>query len=348
MDILKIIFLLLFSISCTTPHYLFKQSMGQLKLQRSGVKNERVLDDATVSQEHKEKIQLVIKAKNFFLEYFNHRDSGIYSKTIFLDTPEITWLVIASRPDEIKAYEHNFLFMGSFPYLGFFSKDDALAFEKRLIQKGLVTWMRPVYAYSTLGYFEDRILSSFFEYDEVELVELIFHELFHTLFFVKDYVELNENLASFFADKLLEEFFKNDPKLLKYRADQVARREYEAQLAVFAQNLEEEYARLRPQLEASRAREILELKVKEELFPIIKKYCLSIELAERECPTELSKWNQARLASVLTYQSSQNFLSELQKTMSLRDYLIQLQSWYAQWRKQSDIKDFMEYLKSNL
>jgi hypothetical protein len=109
-----------------------KQTIGQMRLQFSGTKNEKVLQDKSVSAEEKEKIKIILSAKKFFLDYFDHKDSGIYSKTTFLDSKAVSWLVIASKPDDIQAYEHEFPFFGSFPYLGFFSKDDAEDFVVKL------------------------------------------------------------------------------------------------------------------------------------------------------------------------------------------------------------------------
>ncbi len=348
MDFLKVLPLLFLLAGCTMPRYLFKQSIGQLKIQTSGEANEKVLADPRISQEHKDKIKIIVDAKNFFLKYFDHKDSGIYSKTIFLDEPAVSWLVIASKHDEIKAYEHSFPFMGSFPYLGFFSKKDAENFEQGLRKEKLVTYIRPVYAYSTLGYFEDRILSSFFEYDEVELVELVFHELFHTLFFVKDNVEFNENLASFMSDRLLEEYFKENPKLSLYRKQQNAHRRFDQQLVSIAKGVEVEFEKKRPTLTPTDAKKIVSTVVTELLIPVVKDFCSQQQLAAKDCPDKIEEWNQARLAALLTYQSSQNFLDKLIKDMDAKLFYSQLKVWQKEWSKDSSGKSFMEFLETKI
>jgi predicted aminopeptidase len=50
-------------------------------------------------------------------------------------------------------------------------------------------------AYSTLGYFDDPLLSTFVRYREVELARLIFHELAHQVVYVKDDTSFNESFA---------------------------------------------------------------------------------------------------------------------------------------------------------
>ena len=50
-------------------------------------------------------------------------------------------------------------------------------------------------AYSTLGYFDDPVLSTFIRYREAELARLIFHELAHQVVYVKDDTAFNESFA---------------------------------------------------------------------------------------------------------------------------------------------------------
>ena len=50
-------------------------------------------------------------------------------------------------------------------------------------------------AYSTLGWFDDPVLSTFIRYPEAELARLIFHELAHQVVYVKDDTTFNESFA---------------------------------------------------------------------------------------------------------------------------------------------------------
>src|SRR3546814_1778259 len=54
-----------------------------------------------------------------------------------------------------------------------------------------------VEAYSTLGWFNDPILSSMMHWGDERLATLIFHELAHQRFYVKDDTEFNESFATF-------------------------------------------------------------------------------------------------------------------------------------------------------
>jgi len=98
-----------------------------------------------------------------------------------LENSAVTYLVVASPFNEIKAVETCFPVMGCFPYLGFFNLNSAKNFAKEKENENYVTWIRPVYAYSTLGYFTDTILSSFFIIPTTSWLNLFFMN-FSTLF----------------------------------------------------------------------------------------------------------------------------------------------------------------------
>jgi hypothetical protein len=342
--------LLFFLMGCSTPSYLLKQGVGQLKIQWSSIENEKVLKDPKVSEEIKFKIRLIEDAKKYFEHYFSHPSQGIYTQTTFLKSKAVSYLVIASRPDEIKAIEHKFPIVGSVPYLGFYDEEDADEFAADLKEQGLVTWKRPVYAYSTLGYFEDRILSSFFEYDEVELVELVFHEMFHTLFFVKDQVDLNENMASYFADQLINEYFAGNPLLAKYRADAEVGKVFDEKLVEITRELMTEFEKMKPHLTPERANMMTGRFVRELILPLLRDVCMKQLRDQEDCPDQEEKWNQARLAAFMTYQDEQDVLKELalKKQLPLREFLAQVRAWYNEWEKGDQKIEFTDYLRLQL
>ena len=107
--------------------YVFKQASAQIQLELDGVKNEEVLADKNNKEEHKKKIKQILEYKKFFYEYFKLEPTAIYDKTTFLESEAVTYLVVASKKNEIKALEHEFPIVGKFPYIGFFNKEDAKA-----------------------------------------------------------------------------------------------------------------------------------------------------------------------------------------------------------------------------
>ena len=51
-------------------------------------------------------------------------------------------------------------------------------------------------AYSTLGWFDDPLLSTFIRYPDTALARLVFHELAHQVVYVKDDTAFNEGFAT--------------------------------------------------------------------------------------------------------------------------------------------------------
>ena len=58
---------------------------------------------------------------------------------------------------------------------------DARAEAERLTAAGEDVWVSGVPAYSTLGYFDDPVLSTFVRWPETEVARMVFHELAHQL-----------------------------------------------------------------------------------------------------------------------------------------------------------------------
>ena len=66
---------------------------------------------------------------------------------------------------------------------------------RRAARRGYDVYIGGVPAYSTLGWFDDPVLSTFIQYPEAELARLMFHELAHQLLYVKNDTRFNESFA---------------------------------------------------------------------------------------------------------------------------------------------------------
>ena len=338
---------LLFLLSCSQLGYLTEQGFSQLKLQWSGTSNNKLLLDPRIDAETKRKITLIESYKKFFYDYFNKEETSIYSKTSILEQEAVTYLLIASPRTKIESHKFSFPFFGEFPYLGFFNKNSAHAYAEKLEKKGLSTFIRPVYAYSTLGYFEDRILSSFFYYNDLDLAELIFHELFHTIFFIKDDVDLNENLANFFGKELVRIYFKDDPRLAAYEKSLGQEKLVAKKIVDMIHILQTEFEKLSPHLTDIKADNITYNFVSEVFSPELRKFCLEHDISQTNCLSE-SSWNQARFAAFLTYEEEQDLITDLQKILKLNvgDFYQWLVKEYKSYDKKA-FESFTDYLKAH-
>jgi len=186
------------------------QLRGQLRVVYGAVPIEDYLKDADVSDEDKAKIKLVYEIRDFSFNELGLDFSENYT-TIFdqQDEPSM-WVVSACDPFSFTPRTWKFPIIGSFPYKGFFNKEKAIAEAKKIKEEeSLDVRVRTAGGWSTLGWFNDPILSNMLKRSEGDLASLLIHELTHGTLFVKDSVSFNENLASFIGDKGAIMFMEN-------------------------------------------------------------------------------------------------------------------------------------------
>jgi len=107
----------------------------------------------------------------------------------------VVWNVFAAPPLSLTARQWCFPVAGCVSYRGYFHEGEAREEAARLAAGGSDVHVSGVPAYSTLGYFDDPILSTFVRWPETELARLMFHELAHQIVYVKDDSVFNESFA---------------------------------------------------------------------------------------------------------------------------------------------------------
>jgi predicted aminopeptidase len=110
-------------------------------------------------------------------------------------------IVSGSAKDSFKRYEWRFPVVGSVPYKGFFNADDARREALKLKKKDLDVWIRPVDAFSTLGWFSDPLYSFMRDYTPDRMADILIHELVHATIFIKNNIQFNEELAEFIGSE---------------------------------------------------------------------------------------------------------------------------------------------------
>lgn len=337
-----LIILSVLSMSCAKLSYITEQGIGQVSLEWNGVDNQKILMDPKIPTEVKRKVELIEAYKDYFYNYFKKEKTDIYDETTFLENEAVTYLVIISPKDKIKAISTSFPIVGSFPYLGFFNKESALEYIKEKKSEDFSTYMRPVYAYSTLNQwiFDDNILSSFFQYNDEELADLIFHELTHTIIFIKNEVDFNESLADFIGRNLSYEYFnksENAKKLKlihKENTDKVLKKISE--LALELNSLYEKDTNYEL---------VLKSFLQTRFNPEIEKICQNLKI--KNCWPLKSAWNNARFAGFLTYHKEQNLIEDIvmKKKLNLKELLSYIEKTYNEYEDQSKIESFTKFIK---
>lgn len=167
----------------------------------------KTLSRPELTEDQRRKLLLSQEVLAFAEKELQLNSDGNYTRVAWLNRPYVTWVVSAAEKWSLKGYEWSFPIVGRVPYLGFFTENEAQELEQELKAKNLDTYLRGVSAYSTLGWFNDPLLSSMLRYEERDLVETLIHELVHTTFWVKNSADFNERLASFLGQKGALQFY---------------------------------------------------------------------------------------------------------------------------------------------
>jgi len=195
------------SMGCQIGYYLHS-GYYQSKLINSRKPIDKMLRSDKLDEKQKAKLRLVGEVKAFGEKNLGLAKSSNYTTFIQLDEPHVTYIVQAAYAHELKPFLWKFPLVGEVPYKGYFrrklAEEEAAGFDKSKYD----TNVRGVSAYSTLGWFQDSVLSSMLRYEDNDLAELILHESIHTTIYVKSAAEFNERLATFMGHEGMKLFFK--------------------------------------------------------------------------------------------------------------------------------------------
>lgn len=178
--------------------------------------------DTAVPSAQRARLNLVLEARAFAESTLALRAGESFTQFSALDRDTLVLVVSAARRDTLAAKTWWFPIVGRFPYKGFFSFAQAEHTAAQLRAEGYATYVRPAAAFSTLGWFNDPVISTTLRLDSAALANTVIHELTHNSVFVKNQVVFNESLASFVGARGAEEFFRargDSHNVARVRAD---------------------------------------------------------------------------------------------------------------------------------
>jgi len=180
-----------------SPAYVVRAGIAEIGILRGRQPIHETLNDTTIDLSIRSKLAYVVEARRFAAEVLGIDVGNSYTMFTQLDRDTLALVVTAARPDRLVPKTWWFPIVGHVPYKGHFSLKAALDEEASLVNKGYDTWVRPTSAFSTLGWFNDPILSTTLRADEVEVVTTVIHELSHQHLFLPGQVTFNESFATF-------------------------------------------------------------------------------------------------------------------------------------------------------
>jgi predicted aminopeptidase len=160
------------------------------------VEIDELLADDQLDAGLRRRLQLVQEIRRFSIERLDLPANDSYLSYVELDRPYVVQNIFAAPEFSTRLYEWCYLVVGCASYRGYYDETRMLAYSDDLKSKGLEVYIGKVSAYSTLGWFDDPVLSSFVNWPDYRLAGLLFHELTHQQIYIDNDTTFNESLAS--------------------------------------------------------------------------------------------------------------------------------------------------------
>ena len=154
------------------------------------------------------KLGLVVAARSFAVDSLGLKAGKSFTSYSRLRRDTLVLVLSGAYRDEMRPVTWWFPVVGRVPYKGFFDFDEAKRTATKLRADGFDVTLGPSAAFSTLGWFNDPLLSSTVAMDSITLANTIIHELLHNTYFAKGRVPFNESFASFVGGRGAEQFFR--------------------------------------------------------------------------------------------------------------------------------------------
>jgi len=199
---------------CTAAAYYWQGIRGQLDL----LERARPIPAVLASTEDpalKRKLERVLAIREYASRELALPDNPSYRSYTDLGRRFVLWNVFATPELSLEPREWCFPVAGCVNYRGYFVEAAARAEATQVAATGDDVYVGGVPAYSTLGYFNDPMLSTFIRYPDTEVARLIFHELAHQVAYAKDDTVFNESFAVAVEEEGIGRWLaaQNDPAL---------------------------------------------------------------------------------------------------------------------------------------
>jgi predicted aminopeptidase len=180
---------------CATLSYYGQAIGGHLDVMAAARPVDAWLADPATPAELRQRLELAERIRTFASRELGLPNNGSYRSYAALGRRYVVWNVFAAPAFSVEPRKECFPLTGCVGYRGFFSESDARRTAERLKAEGNDVYVGGVPAYSTLGWFDDPLLSTFINYPESQLARLIFHELAHQMVYKPSDTTFNESFA---------------------------------------------------------------------------------------------------------------------------------------------------------
>jgi len=183
-------------LSCETLQFYSQAVRGQLAIVMNREDIQRLLDGGELDARLAGVFREVMDIRRFAAGELLLPVDENYASYVDVEREHVVWNVFAAPEFSTDPISWCFPIAGCVTYRGYFSEQGALRYATALEAEGYDVYTGGVDAYSTLGWFDDSLLSTVISRDNHQLAGLIFHELAHQVVYVPGDTTFNESFAT--------------------------------------------------------------------------------------------------------------------------------------------------------
>lgn len=301
-------------VGCNQVGYYQQAIGGQVRLLAARQPIARVLEDTDVDAKLRGRLQTAQRMLSFIQAELHLQPEKRYRTYVALDRSAVVYNLVATPSLSVEPQQWCYPIVGCAPYRGYFRAATAQRASERLQAQGMTTSIGEVPAYSTLGWFDDPLLSTFIFWPDAELVALLAHEVSHSKLWVNSDVAFNEAFASFVGSQAaLVWLQRRDPsELLAYQTRQQAWVELRGLLLQLRARLQTIFAQP--------LSDVVKLAQQEQAYAALRS-CYEVQrvqLGGGRYDGYVAKLNNARLAALATYDNFRPAFAQLYKQSQQR------------------------------
>ena len=230
---------------CESISYYGQAIGGHFKLMSQARPLDTWLADPATPPELKSRLETARGIREFASRELHLPDNGSYTTYADLNRRFAVYNVFAAPKFSVDPKPECFPITGCVAYRGFFSEKEADAYAGKLRAQGFDVYTGGVLAYSTLGWFDDPLLSTFIRYPEAQVARLVFHELAHQVVYAKNDTTFNESFAVTVEEEGVRRWLEaqhRTAELAAFHAGQQRKREFYARVKETRERLQTLYA----------------------------------------------------------------------------------------------------------
>ncbi len=176
--------------------YLMQAATGQMAISAKAKPIAAVIDNPNTKPALRRRLRLIADAREFASRELGLPDNKSYRNFVDLKRDYVVWNVYATGRFSVDARKWCFPIAGCVVYRGYFNEQRAQRYARHVRRDGEDAAIAGAAAYSTLGHFNDPVVSTMLRWSDTQIAAMLFHELAHQVYYVPNESAFNEAFAS--------------------------------------------------------------------------------------------------------------------------------------------------------